>query len=277
MRSPVLIAAALVLAAALAGPAAAAEGPAAPDQSVTLATVAVPLVFDGQIVNYVFVSTKLLLTPRADATALRDKEPFFRDALVRAAHRAPYFVRAGDYNHVDDNRLKTTLYREASAIAGPGIVQGVQILSETPEHRPAPPRAPAGRPSSPEFCDDFGRWPTGGCVAGPVLALSAGFLRGRSLVPVGETRGAAVRPKRVKHPRRQCARRRRGASNMSLYLGLVIAAGVFAVVYGAVSDRRFLLANRRATPRCRRSPRQSRKARRPICAANTPPSPSWAR
>jgi hypothetical protein len=142
MRCRALIAA-IFATAVLAGPVAAAE-PGAPalDQSVTLATVALPLVVDGQVVNYVFVSMKLLLTPHADALAMRDKEPFFRDALVRAGHRAP-FVRSDDYNHLDDARLKATLYREAVAIVGPGKIQGVIVLSEIAEHRLPAPR-PAG-------------------------------------------------------------------------------------------------------------------------------------
>jgi len=141
MRPTALIAAVLAVA-SLAGPAAAAEKPSAPpsDQSVTLATVALPLVFDGQIVNYDFVSLKLLLTPNADLAALRDKEPYFRDALVRAAHRTP-FVRPGDLNHIDQAKLKAALYREATAIAGPGKIAGVVVLSETPQHFRAKPQA----------------------------------------------------------------------------------------------------------------------------------------
>jgi hypothetical protein len=127
---------AVLLSALVGAPAAlAAEGKAPPpDQSVTLSPVALPLVFDGQIVNYVFATVKLMLTPQADAIALRDKEPYFRDALVRAAHRTP-FVRAGDYNNLDDNKLKASLYRDASMIAGPGKIAGVVITSETTQHR----------------------------------------------------------------------------------------------------------------------------------------------
>jgi len=125
----------LVAALTSAAPALAAEGKAPPpDQSVALSPVALPLVFDGQIVNYVFVTVKLVLTPQADAMALRDKEPYFRDALVRAAHRTP-FVKAGDYNNLDDNKLKASLFRDASAITGPGKVAGVVIISETAQHR----------------------------------------------------------------------------------------------------------------------------------------------
>lgn len=122
--------------------------PVQSDQSVTLATVALPLVIDGQIANYIFVSVKLQLTPSADSSALRDKEPYFRDALVRAAHRTP-FVRAGDFNHLDETRIKAAMYREAVAIAGPGKIQSVAVLSQTAQHRVAVARPAAGAPIVP--------------------------------------------------------------------------------------------------------------------------------
>lgn len=140
LRPRVLAALAVLLLAPAAAARAAEPAAAPPDQSVTLAAVALPLVFDGQVVNYVFVTAKLLLTPGADASALRDKEPFFRDALVRAAHRSP-FVRPGDYNHLDDAKLKAALFRAATIIAGPGKIQGVAVLNETPQHRRAAPAA----------------------------------------------------------------------------------------------------------------------------------------
>ena len=143
MRRTALIAAAFFAFLAARPVAAAESAPPPTDQSVTLATVALPVVIDGQIDNYIFVSIKLLLTPRADTNALRDKEPYFRDALVRAAHRTP-FVLPNDANRLDDNRLKAVLYREAVGLVGPGKIQGVVILSETPQRRKPTPHPANG-------------------------------------------------------------------------------------------------------------------------------------
>jgi hypothetical protein len=112
------------------------------DQTVTLSPVALPIVVDGQVLNYVFVTARVLLTPRADQMALRDKEPFFRDALVRDAHRTP-FVLPHDYNHVDEGKLQRALYRDAVAIAGPGNVRGIDVISQTPQHFIRAPQGPA--------------------------------------------------------------------------------------------------------------------------------------
>ncbi len=52
---------------------------------------------------------------------------------MRAAHKTS-FVLPNDLNKLDDARLKASLYNSAVAIAGPGNVKGVVIVSETPQH-----------------------------------------------------------------------------------------------------------------------------------------------
>jgi hypothetical protein len=110
------------------------------DRAVTLSPVALPIVVGGQVVNYIFVTARVLLTPQADQFALRDKEPFFRDALVRAAYRTPFLAK-NDYNHIDEAKLKAALWRDSVTIAGPGKVSGIQVVSQTPQHFIRPPQA----------------------------------------------------------------------------------------------------------------------------------------
>jgi hypothetical protein len=104
------------------------------DQAVTLSPVALPIVVNGHLANYVFVTVKVWLTPNADVFALRDKEPYFRDALVRAGHRTP-FVLPNDLDHLDERKLDSSLFADATAIAGPGTILRVQVLSQTPQHQ----------------------------------------------------------------------------------------------------------------------------------------------
>jgi hypothetical protein len=129
----------LVLALIAAGPAFAAEKAKGgkdeePNngQYVNVSPVAAPIVLRGQLINYVFVTARLDVAPNVDASRMRDKEPYFRDALVRAAHRTP-FVKPGDYTHVNEPMLKSTLLAEAVRIAGPGVFTGVEILSAQPQ------------------------------------------------------------------------------------------------------------------------------------------------
>jgi hypothetical protein len=119
----------------------AADSSSAPDidRTVTLSPVAMPIVVDGQVINYIFVTVRVLLTQQADQFALRDKEPFFRDALVREAYRSPFLLK-GDYNHIDEAKLKAALFRDAITIAGAGNVRGVQVVSQTAQHFLRPPQ-----------------------------------------------------------------------------------------------------------------------------------------
>jgi hypothetical protein len=117
----------LALPLALTAGAAGAQTKPAAGQFVDLAAVGLPVVVNGRLVNYVFVYARIDLTPGADVVRWRDKEPYFRDALVRAGHRAP-FTLASDYTRLDEARLKATLFQAAVAITGPGVVAGVELL-----------------------------------------------------------------------------------------------------------------------------------------------------
>ena len=113
-------------------------------QYVDLQPVALPIVVDGQLVNYVFVYVRVNLRQSADVTKVRDKEPAFRDALVRDGHRTP-FVIATDWEKLDEAKLIAAMTRDASAIAGPDVVASVSVISQTPRRHAMPPR-----PASPD-------------------------------------------------------------------------------------------------------------------------------
>jgi hypothetical protein len=111
-------------------------------QYVDLSPVALPIVLNGRLINYVFVQVRINLTPSADAPKIREKEPWFRDALVRAGHRTP-FTKATDYTVVDEARMKAALMREAGAIVPARNLLSVALVSQTPKQRSRLPRPPA--------------------------------------------------------------------------------------------------------------------------------------
>jgi hypothetical protein len=126
----------------LAGPALAEEKPTVVGQYVDLQPVALPIIVNGQLMNYVFVYLRVNLT--GDVSRLRSKEPFFRDALVREAYRTP-FVIPGDWQRVDERKLNAIMLRDARSIVGAEAVSSVIVTSQAPQRRVAPPRPiPAG-------------------------------------------------------------------------------------------------------------------------------------
>lgn len=132
------------LVAACASPALAAdkkeEGKGDVGQYVDLQAVGLPIVVNRQLVNYVFVYVRINLTSGANVARLREKEPVFRDALVRAGHRTP-FTLASDLGAVDVPKLTATLKRDAAAIAGPGQILSVVVTQQAPRRRARTPAA----------------------------------------------------------------------------------------------------------------------------------------
>lgn len=133
-----------VIAVLLAAPAAAAAS-SAPSSGggafVDLHQAALPVVAEGRLRNYVFVAIRLQLRPGADTEAVRAREPYFRDALVRAAGRQSLAV-ADDWTRMDEALIARVMMAEAARIAGPGVVRRVEVTSQAPQRRTGvnPPR-----------------------------------------------------------------------------------------------------------------------------------------
>lgn len=115
------------------------EGKAEP--YVNLSPIALPVAVNGKLINYVFVQLRLHLAHGADGAKMRAKEPWFRDAIVRAGHRTPFTVPT-DYTRIDERRLTAVLLAQAKAIGGAGSFTRAELVSQTPKQRsrlPTPP------------------------------------------------------------------------------------------------------------------------------------------
>jgi hypothetical protein len=125
-------------------PARAAEKEKSAPRSVTLSSVALPIVVDGKLINYVFCAIRLDLYPNAEESKVRAKEEFFRDDLVRAGHRAP-FTRKDDYTRVDEARVRAEVMRFAQSALGPGVVRAVAVARQNSQKLTTLPPPPQTR------------------------------------------------------------------------------------------------------------------------------------
>ena len=150
---PRRVALALMAALAVVGAASAEEHGSKPppgsDRNLDISAIGAPIVWQGRVVNYVFLTARLKLAPGQELEKLRLKEPYYRDALVRAAHRTP-FVDPHDLTRVDERALCAALLREGRRIAGPKAFVGAEVVSQQPRQRVGLPRigpepAPSGR------------------------------------------------------------------------------------------------------------------------------------
>jgi hypothetical protein len=133
----------LVLIAGEAG--AAEEKKETPPQTIQMEAVALPIIVKGALLNYIFVSIRLELAPKADGSLVRSKEQFFRDDLVRTGHRTP-FVRMDDYTKVDEGKVRSELLRYAASIMGPGVLQNAVITKQVSQKNIATPRSGPAAP-----------------------------------------------------------------------------------------------------------------------------------
>lgn len=116
------------------------EGKGDVGQYVDLQPVGLPIVYKDRLVNYVFVYVRINLTSAANVSKWREKEPFFRDALVRVAHRTPFSLPS-DLSKIDTQRLSASLTAEAARIVGPGQIRSVVVTQQAPLRRYIQPAA----------------------------------------------------------------------------------------------------------------------------------------
>lgn len=111
-------------------PARAGEAPKAakpePGTSVEMPILVAPLVEDGKLVSYAYVSSTIVATSPAAAIEVRAHTPFIQDAYVRDVNAAQV-VTADAFHGVDEGALAARLLAAARRVAGSGKVASVRL------------------------------------------------------------------------------------------------------------------------------------------------------
>jgi hypothetical protein len=104
------------------------QGSESPSRSMDAPYLAVPVVRDGLLVNYLFVSARIEIASGVDLWRTRENAHFLRDALVRASHANDLSV-PDDPDALNEPRA-IEVYRAAAAQAlGAQAVSGVTIVA----------------------------------------------------------------------------------------------------------------------------------------------------
>lgn len=121
-------------ASAAAGATIAAEPASSPEVGRTFQVnpVPLPIVVDGRLRNYVFTTIEVRITARAELTRMQLKEPYIRDALLKAGHATP-FTSPGDLTAIDEAALSRVMLQKARAIAGPGLIASIRVVKQSPQ------------------------------------------------------------------------------------------------------------------------------------------------
>jgi hypothetical protein len=104
------------------------DGAASSGRTMDAPYLAVPVVRDGRLANYLFVSVRFEIAPSVDLWRTREQAQFLRDALVRAAH-ANQLAMASDPNRLDEARAIQVFRAAAVQVLGERAVGQVSIVS----------------------------------------------------------------------------------------------------------------------------------------------------
>jgi flagellar basal body-associated protein FliL len=104
------------------------------DPYVKLSQVAIPITNAGQVTNYIYLSIRLNLNPKANMAKLREKEPYFRDALVRTSYKNSFGQKDRD-DLLDEARFKAVMLPVFAQVAGPNAIASIEILAQTPNRQ----------------------------------------------------------------------------------------------------------------------------------------------
>jgi hypothetical protein len=104
------------------------EGAQTSGRSMDAPYLAVPVVRDGQLVNYLFVSIRIEITQGVDLWRTRERAHFLRDALVRASH-ANDLVDPNDSNALNEPRAIEVYRAAAVQTLGENAVGPITIVA----------------------------------------------------------------------------------------------------------------------------------------------------
>ncbi len=101
-------------------------GPRVP--TVAMPKLVAPVVIDGQLHHYAYLSVSLKLTDDGHKTMVLEKIPYLQDAFLREVHETS-IVLDGNPDAVDTDGLAQRLVEIAARVLGPGVVKNVEFLN----------------------------------------------------------------------------------------------------------------------------------------------------
>ena len=94
------------------------------EPAVQMPILVAPVIIDGRLVRYAYLSVTLLLPDDSNKLMLLEKIPYIQEAFLREVHGLP-IVLGNDPNSLDELGLGGRLLSLCEGIVGPGIVKKV--------------------------------------------------------------------------------------------------------------------------------------------------------
>ena len=98
------------------------------DRQMVAPNIVTPVVRDGKLVNYLFVTVEVDFTDKANALKLRDRAHFLRDALLKASHRTPLADPKAD-DKLNTSAAIAVFRTAATSVLGAENIKTVSIVA----------------------------------------------------------------------------------------------------------------------------------------------------
>jgi hypothetical protein len=96
-------------------------------QAMDQPLVVAPVVRNGRLVNYLFVSVRIELAPSGDVFKHLEKAHFVREAMLMASHKT-MMADGEDNTKLNEDAASAAFLAAASEVLGPKAVKGVSIV-----------------------------------------------------------------------------------------------------------------------------------------------------
>jgi hypothetical protein len=117
-----------------AAPSAGAAGPAPVNsesaRAIDVLNLITPVVSNGKLSDYLFLSVRIQLADGVDVWKARDKGHFLRDALLKASHKER-LTQVSNPAAIDEAAAQAVIGRTANAVLGANAVKSIEILGVT--------------------------------------------------------------------------------------------------------------------------------------------------
>jgi hypothetical protein len=97
-------------------------------RAVDIPVVVAPIAVNGHLVNYAFISIRVVLKNNVDTWKIRAKSHFMRDAVVRAAHK-DNFGKAGERSELDKEHALALVRTAISPWVTDSQIDNIEFLS----------------------------------------------------------------------------------------------------------------------------------------------------
>lgn len=96
------------------------------DPTVSMPMLVAPVMVNGQMARYVYLSVTLLLADESNKRMMLEKIPYIQDAFLREVHGATIAL-GEDPNVLDEQGLQQRLLAACGKVVGPDIVKKIEL------------------------------------------------------------------------------------------------------------------------------------------------------